>query len=318
MLLGVAHGAEDAHVGGGNLEVEFGVLLDVRGLRRFGQHDGALLQEVADAQLWCADAVAGRNVGDLGMVDDEAVSEGGVRLDDDVVLGALPNGGGRVESDEPADLVDHGLRLARREEAVEVLGPEVRYADGPGPTAGQELLHGLPDLSVLLPAILTDLVPGPRSVDEVEVEIVEADLAHRGLELLERLVIGLRLGGQLRGDVDFLTRNARVAHRLSDRFLVVVGAGRVDVAVADPQGVGDGGVTLIALLEQPGAEPDLGNLVSVAEGRGLDQYAHLFSYLARGTDRQPRHDTSQRVRRAVGDYFGQAPRRRSWCGAAGR
>ena len=42
--LGITHGVEDAHVGDGDLEVEFGVLLDVRGLGRLGQHDGALLQ----------------------------------------------------------------------------------------------------------------------------------------------------------------------------------------------------------------------------------------------------------------------------------
>ena len=93
--------------------------------------------------------------------------EGRVSLDDDVVLGTLLNRVGRVESDEPADLVDHGLRLARRQEAVEVLRPEVRYTDRPNSTAGQKLLHGLPDLPVLLPAILADLVPRPRCVDEV-------------------------------------------------------------------------------------------------------------------------------------------------------
>jgi hypothetical protein len=59
------------------------------GTCRLRQHDGALLQQVADAQLWCADVVAGRDVADLGMVDDEAVREGGVGLDDDVVLGTL-------------------------------------------------------------------------------------------------------------------------------------------------------------------------------------------------------------------------------------
>jgi hypothetical protein len=50
------------------------------------------LQQVANAQLWCADAVAGRDVADLGMVDDEAVREGRVSLDDDVVLGTLLDG----------------------------------------------------------------------------------------------------------------------------------------------------------------------------------------------------------------------------------
>src|SRR6185295_14739228 len=116
-------------------------------------------------------------------------------------------------SDEPADLVDHGLGLARREQAIEVLGPEVRHADGLDPTAGEELLHRLPDLPILLPAVLADLVPRPRRVYEVEVEVVEADLAHGGLELLERLVVVLRLGRQLRGDIDLLAPNARVAHR---------------------------------------------------------------------------------------------------------
>jgi diketogulonate reductase-like aldo/keto reductase len=41
VALGVTHGVEDAHVSGRDLEVEFGVLLDVRGLGRLGQHDGA-------------------------------------------------------------------------------------------------------------------------------------------------------------------------------------------------------------------------------------------------------------------------------------
>jgi hypothetical protein len=132
-------------------------------------------------------------------------------------------------------------------------------------------------LPVLLPAILADLVPRPWRVDEVEVEIVEPDLAHGGLELLERLVISLRLGRQFRGHVDLLARNARVTHRSSDRRLVLVGAGSVDVAVAQPQSVSDGVVALVALLEQPRAEPDLGNLVSVAEGVSLGQHTHECS-----------------------------------------
>ena len=114
-------------------------------------------------------------------------------------------------------------------------------------------------------------------MDEVEVEIVEPDLAHGGLELLERLVISLRLGRQFRGHVDLLARNARVTHRSSDRRLVLVGAGSVDVAVAQPQSVSDGVVALVALLEQPRAEPDLGNLVSVAEGVSLGQHTHECS-----------------------------------------
>jgi hypothetical protein len=62
------------------------------------------LQQVTDAQLWRADAVAGCDVADLGMVDDEPVRERGVSLDDNVVLGTLLNGVGRVESNEPTDL----------------------------------------------------------------------------------------------------------------------------------------------------------------------------------------------------------------------
>jgi hypothetical protein len=113
---------------------------------------------------------------------------------------------------------------------------------------------------------------------EVEVEVVQADLAHGGLELLQRLVVVLRLGRQLRGDVDLLARNARVVYCPSNRHLVVVGAGCVDVTVAKPQGVSDSVVALLALLEQPRAEPDLGDLVSVAEGVGLGQHTHRCSY----------------------------------------
>jgi len=124
---------------------------------------------------------------------------------------------------------------------------------------------------------LANLIPRPRCVHEVEVEVVKPDLAHGGLELLERLIVGLRLGRQLRGDIDLLARNVGVAHRSSNRRLVVVSPGRIEVAVADPQGVSDGVVALVALLEQPGTEPDLGNRVSVAEGVGLGKHAHRCS-----------------------------------------
>ena len=156
-------------------------------------------------------------------------------------------------------------------------------------------------------------------MDEVEVEVVEADLTHGGLKLLERLVVVLRLGRQLRGDVDLLSRNARVAHRPSNRRLVVVGPGRVDIAVADPQGVSDGVVALVALLEQPRTEPDLGNLVSVAEGVGLGQHAHRYSNFSRdsvgsldtvgrerGTDRAPGADDEHAARGRMGQAVAAA------------
>jgi hypothetical protein len=59
---------------------------------------------VTDAQLGRADTVAGGDVGDLGVVDDQPVRERRVRLDQDVVLGARRDRVGRVVPDEPADL----------------------------------------------------------------------------------------------------------------------------------------------------------------------------------------------------------------------
>jgi hypothetical protein len=61
----------------------------VRRPGRLGQHDRTPSQQVTDARLWRADAVAGCDIADLGMVDDEAVRERGVSLDDNVVLGTL-------------------------------------------------------------------------------------------------------------------------------------------------------------------------------------------------------------------------------------
>ena len=92
------------------------------------------------------------------------------RLGDDAVRGVEGAQCRLLELRVQLDLVDRRDDLRSRRAAVQVGGLEVGHADRAGPSVGVELLEGPPGLDVQVQARL-------RPVDQVEVDVVQAELA---------------------------------------------------------------------------------------------------------------------------------------------
>jgi len=82
-------------------------------------------------------------------------------------------------------------------------------------------------------------------VQDQQVELLDAELAHSLLERVPRLVIAVVGGPYLRLDEDLGTVQAGPTDPLADLALIAIGGRGVDVPVADPQRLGDGGGCLL-------------------------------------------------------------------------
>src|SRR5690606_9692925 len=113
-----------------------------------------------------------------------------------------------------------------------------------------------------------------RPVDQVQVDVVGAELLEAGVERLERLVVALVGVPQLRGEEDVLARDVRVGDGLADLALVAVCGSGVDAAVAGLERGGDGCHRLVgADLED--AETDLRHRYAVVQcDRGYVRWCH--------------------------------------------
>ena len=78
--------------------------------------------------------------------------------------------------------------------------------------------------------VLTVLAGGP--VDQVEVDVIQAEPLQAGLAGVLRRLEALVVGGQLGGDEQLVARDARRGDRAADRGLVAVGRRGVDQPVA--------------------------------------------------------------------------------------
>jgi hypothetical protein len=78
-----------------------------------------------------------------------------------------------------------------------------------------QVLHGAP--------LAVDITEG--LVDQVQVEVVQAELAQRGVEGALGVILAGVLDPQLGGDEQVLARDAAPLDRAADRFLVAVGGG---------------------------------------------------------------------------------------------
>ena len=164
------------------------------------------------------------------------------------------------------DLVDRRGHVVVLDEIDEPVGVEVGDTDRPGEAVGVELLHRPPEAVVV----------AERLVDQVEVDVVEAEPLEGPLE--GGLGVGLAgvLDPQLGRDEQLVARDAAAAHGPADRLLVPVGGGGVDEPVADLEGGGDG---LLGLLR--------GDLVDAeTEDR------HLDAVVQRDTGNAHRHTTT--------------------------
>jgi hypothetical protein len=161
------------------------------------------------------------------------------------------------------DLVDRRGESGAVDEVHEPVGVEVRDADCLDHALLVEGTHGAPRAVVVAIGL----------VDQVQVEVVEAQTLQRGVERLLGVFLAGVLHPQLRGDEQLLAGDAAGGDGAADGFLVAVGGGGVEVAVAGGQGAGDG---LLGLLggDLEDAEAEDRHLDAVVERDGGDLGRH--------------------------------------------
>jgi hypothetical protein len=120
------------------------------------------------------------------------------------------------------NLVDRGGDVVVVDEVLEAVGIEVRHADGLGEAFAVDLLHRSPGAVVVAEGL----------VDEVQVHVVQAEPLKRRLEGALCVVLAGLLDPELGGDEQFAPRDAAAGDGSADGFLVLVGGGGVERAVA--------------------------------------------------------------------------------------
>lgn len=104
-------------------------------------------------------------------------------------------------------------------------------------------------------------------MDQVQVEVVGAELLQRRVKVGLDVLGAVRVVPQLGRDEDVLAGNAGVLDARSDLILVAVNEGSIDMLVASLEGLCDGLLDL-SRLGLPGAEAELGDLDAVVTGGG--------------------------------------------------
>mmetsp|Transcript_116537 Transcript_116537/g.277039 ORF Transcript_116537/g.277039 Transcript_116537/m.277039 type:complete len:337 (+) Transcript_116537:112-1122(+) len=176
-----------------------------------------------------------------------AGAQGGIGLQNDAMLLAelqqLFLNKSRVE----LHLVDHRLYLAGLHQLLQMSHRVVGDADGLHLSLLIEVLHSLPSTRVtelrrpIRRANLTSgkwpagLRPGP--VDDIEVDIVHAQLAQGLVAGLDRSVVAVARSPDLGLQEDVSSAKAGVPKRFAHALLILVDLGCVDEAVASFQGV---------------------------------------------------------------------------------
>ena len=156
-----------------------------------------------------------------------------------------------------------GTTSVRVDQPAEELRAEVRDADRARPAVGEERLGGLVGADRVLE------VGRHRLMQQVQVDVVDAEPAQAGLEADLRGVVAVVADPQLGGDEDLVAVDAGAADALADLALVVVGGGGVDQPVAVAQrGLDGGGGLLGRALEDAQAEGGHRDAVVQRQGRG--------------------------------------------------
>ena len=188
-----------------------------------------------------------------------------------------------------------GSCSASRLQPLQVLDAEVGDADRAAAALALDPFEGAPGVEVAL-------LGRQRPVDQVEVDVVEAEPAAALLEGLQGRVVALLRVPELGGDEDLLARDPGGGDRGADAGLVAVGGGGVDVAVAGRQ----------RLLDRaPGSPPAApGRRRSRAAGsrrrRGarrsgpVPSRASLAGREADGEQREGAHDAEEGPHRGAG------------------
>ena len=144
----------------------------------------------------------------------------------------------------------------------QVLGGEVGDADAAHQPLALQVDQRAPRLGV--PALA-----GVGPVDQVQVEVVEAEPLQRLLGRGDRVVVAVVAAGDLAADRQLVPRYAGAPDRLAHLLLVAVVDRRVEQPVADLDRGDDRGDAVVA-GEGVGAEPDRREVVPVVEPVGGD------------------------------------------------
>ncbi len=177
------------------------------------------------------------------------------------------------------DLVEHRHDTGGLDDLVDVIGLEVRDADRAQPPAGLQFDEGLPGLDEAT-------VARSRPMDQQEIEFVEPERLHRGVEGLEGLLPSLERVPHLRGDEDVVPGQPRCGDGLTDTLLVHVPPGGVDMPIAGTECLTDhaGGV-LGRDLEHP--EAQLRDGTAVVERERGSSHGRIVRRSAPHRDPQP-------------------------------
>ena len=139
-----------------------------------------------------------------------------------VIVGALIENMG-------LDLVDRRCDVVVGDEIDEPVGMKIRHPDGAGPALTIQFLHRPP----------RSVVVAERLMDEIEIDVVQAQSVQRPLECgLGRVVAGV-LHPQLGGHEQLIAWDAAAVQGASDGLFVLIRRGGVDVPVAGVQRLAD-------------------------------------------------------------------------------
>ena len=175
-------------------------------------------------------------------------------------------------------LVDHGFDLCNLHERLQMMGHEVADTDRFDPAGFVQLLKCFPGAGIeFLPVMLMVVRNGP--VDQVQIQILQAQIFHGFLKSGQGGLITLLSIPQLAGDEQLLTGNAALFDRLSYADLVAVNSSGVDVAIANFHSGFDGLADLV-IGGQEGAETDAGDFNPVIEHIAVCQTFHIHCFFA--------------------------------------
>ena len=124
-------------------------------------------------------------------------------------------------------LVDHRGDPGIQAQVGQPVRVEVAHADGPDLSSLVQLLHGPPGSVVVV----------HRLVDQVQVQIVQAQLLHRSLEGSPSALIPGILNPQLGGDEQLFPGDPAFGDSGSHRFLVEISGGGIDKPIPHRKGV---------------------------------------------------------------------------------
>src|SRR5215471_8148506 len=146
------------------------------------------------------------------------------------------------------DLIDRRNGVGNGEKLFQMGSNEVAHTDRPRPLLFVKAFEGAPGVEPLA---------ANRPVDEIKVDVIEAEARKAAVESAQGLVVALVFVPQLGGDEDFLPCDAARSDPVADVGLVAINSGGVDMSIAEAQSRCDGMAGRFPARRLPDAETHL-------------------------------------------------------------